>query len=88
MDCVPRVIQAVSMPSALRALTRYVYEVLGIRPRSSQVASVVQPELMPAVVFSQRYRVPEGLPLVPHWTWMLVLAIPVNAPRTGTFAAV
>jgi hypothetical protein len=61
---------------------------LGESPVLYQAVSVVQPEFTPAVVFSQRYRVPTGLALAAHWTWMLAAVIPAKAAVAGGLARV
>jgi hypothetical protein len=62
--------------------------VLGARLVLFQAVSGVQPEFTPLVVFSQKYRVPTGFPLVAHWTWMLVAVIPEKADAPGGLARV
>ena len=59
----PRAVQPVSLASWLRAFTRKLCWVEGGRPPLVQLVVLVQPESVPAVVFSTQYSVPVGLPL-------------------------
>jgi hypothetical protein len=51
----------VSTPSPLRAFTVYEYVVPAVSPVSTHEVAAIQPEFVPAVVFSAKYSVAPGL---------------------------
>ena len=88
VDSLASLVQSVETPSPFLALTLRVKLVLAESPEDAQEVSVIQPELVPAVVFSIKYSVPEGLELADQEAVIWEVESAVKDKEAGTLAKV